>query len=318
MLVTPATAVWVLSCLFALVITEPAGAQERRRAKQLRQRRAAPATRPLQPGAPGFFDAHVHLNDPQMQLRLMAEAGNTRAVVFWGARSTNELLVKLAKEHPERFVPFASVSPERQRYRRDWEAADRKILDILAEQLRTGVFRGIGEISVAHYPATGFPEADFDPMHPIMRGIMELAQKHELPINIHCEITRLREFEQLLRAYPKVAVIWAHGGYTPYFLAKRLLSDHPNLYYELSTRTWTDHPRSPDYTILKNETDVWPRWLSLIEDRADRFLIGTDASHHDIDREREKIRSVQNLLEQLSEEARKKVAFANLERLLDS
>jgi predicted TIM-barrel fold metal-dependent hydrolase len=53
-----------------------------------------------------------------------------------------------------------------------------------------------------------------------------------------------------LRAQPDVQVIWAHGGYTPYFLARRLLERHPNLHYELSARTWRHHPRSPDYTQL--------------------------------------------------------------------
>ena len=60
-------------------------------------------------------------------------------------------------------------------------------------------------------------------------------------------------------------MIWAHGGYTPYFLARRMIERHPNLTYELSARTYLRHPRSPDYTIFRNETEVWPRWLGLIE-----------------------------------------------------
>ena len=66
--------------------------------------------------------------------------------------------------------------------------------------------------------------------------------------------------------FPDVAVIWAHGGYTPLFLARRMLEAHPNLYYELSARTWAVHPRSPEYTILKAGTSVWAQWLELIND----------------------------------------------------
>lgn len=263
-----------------------------------------------------FADAHVHLNDPDMQLRLMREAGNELAVVFWGRNSDNERLARWAAEHPGRFVPFASISPERRKYRPFWDDSDVTLLTELEHLLQRGVYRGIGEISVAHFPARGFPEADYSPLHPLMRGIMDLARRFAVPVNIHCEITRIREFEQLLERYSDVTVIWAHGGYTPYFLAKRMLAEHPNLYYELSARTWQAHPRSPDYTILKDGENVWPRWLRLIEDNPRRFLVGTDASHHDLGRERRKLKSVQNLLQQLSPATRRRVAHENLHEVL--
>ena len=65
----------------------------------------------------------------------------------------------------------------------------------------------------------------------------------------------------MLQRFPDVPVIWAHGGYTPLFLARRMLQRHPNLHYELSARTWPRHPRSPDYTILRDGVAVWPEWL---------------------------------------------------------
>jgi predicted TIM-barrel fold metal-dependent hydrolase len=48
----------------------------------------------------------------------------------------------------------------------------------------------------------------------------------------------MRELSALLERFPDVAVIWAHGGYTPLFVARRMLERHPNLTYELSARTW--------------------------------------------------------------------------------
>ena len=263
-----------------------------------------------------FADAHVHLNDPEMQLQLMEESGNRRAIVFWGRNSTNEKLVAWAREHPGRSIPFASISPERAAYRKYWDNDDTTLLGVLEDHLKGGVMRGIGEISVAHFPGRGFPEADYSPLHPMMRGIMELAERYGVPVNIHCEITRIREFEQLLRSYPKVSVIWAHGGYTPYYIARRMIADHPNLIYELSARTWRNHPRSPDYTIWKDDVKTWPRWLDLIERNPDRFLVGTDASHHDLRRERAKIESVVSFLKQLSPSTRQAVAQGNFDRLI--
>ena len=95
-----------------------------------------------------------------------------------------------------------------------------------------------------------------------------------------------------------------------------MIANHPNLIYELSARTWRNHPRSPDYTIWKDDVQVWPRWLRLIEKNPDRFLVGTDASHHDLRRERAKIESVVGLLRQLSPETRQAVAEGNFERLI--
>jgi predicted TIM-barrel fold metal-dependent hydrolase len=265
-------------------------------------------------GAIPFTDGHVHLNDPAAQLRLMQENDVGRAIIFWGRASSNATIVEAARAHPSRFIPFVSVSPERATYRELWARNDTTLLGELDRELRTGRYAGIGEISVVHFPGEGFPEADFDPAGVIMRGIMTLADRHRVPVLVHCEITRLDAFARLLRDFPTVTVIWAHGGYTPYFLAARMLEQHPNLIYELSARTWAEHPRSPDYTIFRNETQVWPRWLELIERHPERFIIGTDAAQRGNDRE--KVSRVRLLLSQLTDSTRALVATRNLDRII--
>jgi predicted TIM-barrel fold metal-dependent hydrolase len=182
--------------------------------------------------------------------------------------------------------------------------------------LLSGGYYGIGEISVSHFPAAGFPEADFDPNGRTMRSLLQLARKHRVPVLIHCEITRLREFEALLRDHRDVTVIWAHGGYTPLFLARRLLENHPNLIYELSARTWARHPRSPDYTVFRNETTVWPEWLELVEGMPTRFLVGTDAAGRSEAGDIVNARRVQLFLQQLSSATRVQVAQKNFDRIL--
>lgn len=263
-----------------------------------------------------FIDAHVHLNDPDRQLALMVQFAIPRAVVFWGRNSSNEKVSAAAQRHPDRFIPFASISPERSAYRQKWETGDPSILAELESLVASGAFRGIGEISVAHFPSPGFPETAFDPLSPVMTGIMALAQRYRLPVMIHCEITYLREFETLLTRFRDVSVIWAHGGYTPLFLAARLIQAHPNLYYELSARTWPVHPRSPDYTILHDGRKVWPDWLKLIEAQSERFLVGTDSSGRSTESDAAKAASVQAFLQQLSPAARRNVASDTLLRLI--
>lgn len=267
---------------------------------------------PSATGVIAFIDGHVHLNDETMQLGLMERYGVSQAVIFWGRLSDNDTIADVARRWPDRFIPFASISPERRTFRKAWDAQDLELLTTLDGLLASGRFKGIGEISAAHYPSPGLPEADYDPSSPLMRGILDLARKHKVPVMVHIEITRMREFSVLLDAYPDVPVIWAHGGYTPLFLARRMIERHPNLMYELSARTWPRHPRAPDYTILKDGVEVWPDWLHLIEDYPTRFLVGTDASHRSLESENMKHASVQNFLRQLSPETRNKVARENL------
>jgi predicted TIM-barrel fold metal-dependent hydrolase len=154
-------------------------------------------------------------------------------------------------------------------------------------------------------------------MGPMMTGILALARKHRVPVMVHIELTRVKEFSQLLEAFNDVPVIWAHGGYTPLFIARRMLERHANLHYELSARTWPRHPRSPDYTILRDGKNVWPEWLELIESKPDRFIVGTDASHRSRESEHMKFDSVQSFLRQLSPATRDRVARANLLALVD-
>lgn len=279
--------------------------------------RPAPEAPRFPAGIIPFIDAHVHLTDEAMQLDLMDRFGATRAIVFWGRRSDNDTIADAALRRPDRFIPFVSISPERRTFRKSWDAQDLALLQELDGLLASGRFKGIGEISAVHFPSPGLPEADYDPASPMMRGILDLARKHKVPVLVHIEITRINELSVLLSAYPDVPVIWAHGGYTPLFLAQRMLEQHPNLYYELSARVWPRHPRAPDYTILHDGAFVWPEWLRLIEDNPTRFIIGTDASHHAIEREEMKHRSVQNFLRQLNPATRFRVARDNILSLVE-
>lgn len=264
-----------------------------------------------------FVDAHVHLNDESLQLEMMQRFGAKRAVVFWGRNSDNEVVAAAVDRHPDRFIAFASISPERRSYRKAWDDQDTTLLATLDSLLASGRFKGIGEISATHFPSPGLPEADYDPTGPMVQGIMGLARKYGVPVMVHIELTRLRELSSLLEAHPDVPVIWAHGGYTPLFLARRMIERHPNLYYELSARTWPRHPRAPDYTILSDGKSVWPEWLELIESKPDRFIIGTDASHRSRESEIMKFASVQAFLRQLSPATRERVAETNLLSLVD-
>ncbi|MEO5844011.1 MAG: hypothetical protein ABIQ33_04150, partial [Caldimonas sp.] len=138
------------------------------------------------PSAPtpliSFVDAHVHLNDEAMQLKLMRRFGADQAVIFWGRNSSNQSVADAARRHAGRFIAFASISPERSAYRSAWERDDPALIQELEAFLASGRFEGIGEISVVHFPSPGLGETDFSPLGATMVGIMRLARKHRVPV----------------------------------------------------------------------------------------------------------------------------------------
>lgn len=268
-----------------------------------------------------WIDAHAHLNDLPRQLRLMETEGIEAAVVFLGGNSDNDTVLKAAREHPGRLIPFVSVSPEKRPYAGWWKAGNLgAVVGELERRLAGGGFRGVGELCIVHFPSANFPETEYSPLHPITVAIFELlARKYPtLPVNVHCELTYSKELSQLLERFPGVKVIWAHGGYAPLFLTERMLARHPNLTIELSMRMLEGHPRSPDYWILRDPKTVWPGWLQLIERNPDRFVVGTDASNRSEEQDARKARSVALLLGGLTPATRAKVARENILRLLPS
>ena len=308
----PVAALALLALLVASAAAPLAAQDAPAQRRQMRRAAAPPADTTPMP----FVDAHVHLNDPAMQRALMDAHALPLAFAFWGARSDNASVLAASRADP-RVVPWVSISPERREYRGFWQRGDTTVLADSTRRSARGPTAASASFSIVHFDGAGFPEADFDPLGPVMRGVMRLAERHGVPVLVHCEVTRLRELEALLDAFPRVTVVWAHGGYTPLVLARRALERHPNLVYELSARTWARHPRSPDYTIFRDDARVWPEWLALIEAFPTRFVVGTDASGRDAEDERRKIERVQLLLRQLTAETRAAVAEGNARRLVD-
>jgi hypothetical protein len=111
-----------------------------------------------------------------MQLELMRRHGVRARGRLLGRRKRQRVDRRQRRRHPDRFIAFASISPERAAYRPLWQRDDPALLQTLEALLASGRFRGIGEISAVHFPSPGLPEADFDPSGPTMAGILALAR----------------------------------------------------------------------------------------------------------------------------------------------
>lgn len=146
----------------------------------------------------------------------------------------NQDCAALQADHPRKFVRFACADP-----------AESRCVDVLRGNLQRGAI-GIGEMKF--HVAVDSPE---------MHAVYRLAREMEVPVLIHFEHemynTGIERFAAVLEAYPQVRFIghaqtwWGNisadlnplemyplGPVKPGGLTDRLLSDHPNLYGDLS------------------------------------------------------------------------------------
>lgn len=215
----------------------------------------------LCPGSAGagsdlpLFDAHVHYGrdawevlSPESAIAVLDRAGVARALV---SSTPDDGTVRLWEKAPGRIVP--ELRPYRSRTDMGSWTKDPAVLAYVAERLKRGIYRGIGEF---HLEAAEVHD-------PVPRGFIELATRHGLILHCHCDE---RAIDALARMAKGVRVLWAHAGMNASAQAVgKLLEAHPDLWVELSLRS-----------------DVAPgdrldsSWRALFLKYPDRFLVGTD------------------------------------------
>jgi predicted TIM-barrel fold metal-dependent hydrolase len=233
-----------------------------------------------------WIDAHAHL-DPgasvdglsgaDLLVSRMDEAGIDK-VVLWNLRgiSVSADVAEAYRSYADRIIPFRGDD--------GLDVNDPASLDLIAADLDTGIFRGLGEIVTRHGNRETYIPVD----HPVMLGIFQLAAEHGIPVCVHMDTTSLSEsepadeedwlaeFERALDQCSSTTFIWTHCGIGPSpDVVRRMLDRHPNLYGDLSARNpvWANM-REVSPELLSIDT---PEWIDLLNDRPSRFLFGTDA-----------------------------------------
>jgi predicted TIM-barrel fold metal-dependent hydrolase len=224
----------------------------------------------------------------------------------------------MARKYPERFV--ASYSGRLSSRRRELkggkdEAMAGKIAGEFEQALRSGRYRGLGEVSTYHH---AYPNDPIAPDSPFMLLLLEVAGRYRVPINIHCSDFGYSEMERALRKSPSATVIWAHtGSHLPPDKIQVLLRAFPNLYFDLAAmdQYW---PRK--HTLLSLFGRIDESWRRVFEEFPERFLIGFDLST-DVDRGRRistaaaKAEVMGQVLSGLTSATATKLAYQNAERL---
>ncbi|MCK0536590.1 amidohydrolase family protein [Alcanivorax quisquiliarum] len=190
------------------------------------------------------------------------------------------------------------------------------------------LWKGIGEILTRHDDLTALTKGETPRAnHPALDAVYELAAERSLPVILHSNLTSKREREPIYRqelkealaAHPQTRFIWAHAGTSAEIhryqgkiknldtIVGELLAAHDNLYIDLS---WT--VLEP---YLLEEGVPTPRWLALVEQYPDRFMIGTDLVGR-FGNLGKNIQGFDRFLDALPQEVADKVARTNLLALL--
>lgn len=273
-------------------------------------------------------DMHFHAQQglsPTEALRALDRVG-----VRWagnGAQGNDDLWSPFVQAAPERFIPFAGQGIIMAIIKNTGEAsltlkspAIMRYLKLLEENVRAGKFKGIGELMINNVEsrAPQVPESHYSADSPLVVRLVELAATYQVPVSIHMEADpdSVKELERLLPMNRKATVIWAHcGTWADAALATRMMAEHPNLWCELSQRD--DRRRGAkarNLVITDSQRVLRTDWKALLEQRSDRFLVGTDVNE-DFDRYQGVIDFFRAVLAQLTPEAAKRIAYENARRL---
>ena len=187
-----------------------------------------------------------------------------------------ELYEKLSEDYQKRFLPFiCSIHP-------DNESSIEWANNYLSEH-QESIF-GFGEIICRHdRMSLKVFGHEIPPNTPTMCRLYDLAAKHQLPVLLHSNISSpgstvasySSEIMDAASHNSNCTIVWAHCGiskgihiYNLLEEVRQLLALNPNLCVDIS---WLVY----DYYIAESEKSLF-EWANLIEEYADRFLIGTD------------------------------------------
>jgi hypothetical protein len=177
----------------------------------------------------------------------------------------------------------------------------------MANRLLDDGAAGFGEIAVLHLSLVErHPFEEVPSTHPLLVALAGVADQRKVVIDLHMDpVTtetmhtpeslsvppnpptlggNIDGFEQLLVQAPRARIVWAHGGsdftgnFTP-ALVKRLMDSHPNLFMSLRPIPAQAAIANPArfHNVILTPSGIAPDWLSLFQEHADRFVMGSDA-----------------------------------------
>lgn len=253
---------------------------------------------PVRAADPPIFDAHLHYNaEAVAQFPLDDVLDRFRRAGIGGilanSRPNDGTWRLLEVQSPALWVvPF--LRPYRTRADIQTWFRDPENLAFIEDELKRGIYRGIGEFHLGGADAGGAQ----------VKRLVDLAVERGLWLHAHSDAEAIAT---LFAHNPRARVIWAHTGFgeAP-ARVEELLQAHAGLISELSYRGG----------ITGADGVLTEAWRRLFTTYPDRFLLGSDTwinerwqSYGEI------IAGYRAWLRQLPDDVAGKIAFGNAERL---
>ena len=244
-----------------------------------------------------IFDAHLHYSHdavlqipPEQAAKILREAGVRKALV---SSSDDDGTQKLKAAAPEIVVP--ALRPYRRRGAISTWMHDPSVIDYLEDRLSQFEYEAIGE----------FHAFGDDINTKVIQRLIELARERNLLLHHHGDREAL---DLIFASWPEARVLWAHSGFVRPDEVADALATYPKLWADLAYRS-----------DMSSGNGVDPEWRKTFIAYPDRFMVGTDTfaperwyyvgPHAEFSR---------NWLQNLPEDIREKIAFANAEVMLSS
>jgi len=204
--------------------------------------------------------------------------------------------------HPDRFVPTTIHGDSKL-----WHSGNKRFLERLAKDVRTGKYFVMGEFEARHYPSSTNTRDEHTTVDSeAMQVVFELSSETGMVFLLHheAEDVLLPELERMLVKYPKAKVIWCHVGrnrnpetwikFRKADAAKEFLSKYQNLYFNfLASQPGSKYQPGKGYAAKKRAegyvegimydyssggVSLSSEWKKVIEEFPDRFVLGSDAN----------------------------------------
>ena len=263
-----------------------------------------------------------------------------------------EDLLPIVKKYPNRFAVLGGggslnvLIQQAVKEGRVTTAMEREFDARALELVKKGVV-GFGEMTAEHFSMKGdHPHETAPPDHPLFLRLADLAAKYDLPVDVHMEAIpeempmpprfqsppnprtlkpNVAALGRLLAHNRKAKIIWVHLGgdnteKRTVALMRRLLAENPNLYMSIRIASGMQERRVSKPTFpLDKDGRLKQEWLSLFQEFADRFLMGSDeivkaTNDHP---SAGSVRSTVGMLEQLPSELKSQIGYKNAYRLYE-
>lgn len=273
-----------------------------------------------------FIDAHSQvdhqLDDLSLILERMDEAGVHKTILASRGRRPHSDIADMVAMHPERIAGAIRTKG------RIYVDNSPKFYKKLHKRANSGRYSAVAEILIYHaQKGNKADEVNVELTDPRVGAVLKVCLDNNWPMTLHIEFSsvfgdRRKEMmgnlESFIRRQPEHPFVLIHMGQLDAGEVKRLIGEHPNLYFMVShTNPVVTSQSNQPWTELFSGDLLKPDWKQLMTRHPDRFVFALDNvwERHWNKFYLEQMRVWRTALSELPDDVAHQFAHGNAERL---